>query len=805
MEPPASPERAEPRVPGPRAAWAVVGGALGLTCLFFHRAVFSAQVFTGRDMLLVYAPLRRYWAERVSHGDFPGWYPFDGLGQSFPGTMLSAAFHPSQWLGLVLSTGAAMKLTVLLCPPLALLGTYALLRLYAVPRAGAFFAGLAFAFSGYMVSLTSSLAYLMAGATLPFALWAAVRFLREATPARATVAALGVGGVLLAGDTWAYAFANAFVLLLALTEDGRRAVLVRRGLVLVALGAGVAAPQLFAGVAVFAGGAPGASSVEDALRWSVDPLRLPESLLGPFLANTAVERAVPEEIVKPLLHTGGFSTLWSESLFIGVPVFVLAMAGLRFIPLRRQAPFVAAWSALLALALGSALPFYALLYRVLPLWRPFRYPEKLVVHLSLGLALLAGFGWKAVVASPERMRWTARAAGVLAGLLALVAIAERTAGAWSHAFVLARWPQVPAPTLDTLSHAFSTASFIAAGLAVGCALVLPGLAESRPRMAVLMALQLGAAFTANEPLCILGTEELLDSPPPFIETVKAWADRTGTSVPRVASRIQRFRLPRFEGFEYQDSVALMSRAMLVPDSPALWGVGTAEAYLPAASPRVLHLQDATPGLFTELLPIYGVRFSAYTPADHDALRHKPGVIVAKDPAFELLLVEHPDARPRLSLAKPRCVADAAAALDLLRDAAFRASTQAAVECGDPALSPASDAPLEGHVRVELDAPEHLVVDVDASEDAVLVLNDAWQPGWTALLDGAPTRLLPANVAVRAVPTPRGSHRVELRYRAPGVLPGVCLFAVTCLGLAGAEVLRRRRFPRKTGALTGVGG
>lgn len=803
MEPPASLARAEPRVPGPRAAWAVAGGALGLTCLFFYRAVFSAQVFTGRDMLLVYAPLRRYWAERVAAGGFPGWYPFDGLGQSFPGMMLSAAFHPSQWPGLVLSTGTAMKLSVLLCPPLALLGTYALLRLYAVPRAGAFFAGLAFAYSGYLVSLTSSLAYLMAGATLPFALWAAVRFLREATPARGAIAALGLAGVLLAGDTWAYAFANAFVLLLALTETGPRAVLLRRALGLVALGAGMAAPQLFAGVAVFAGGAPGASSVEDAQRWSVDPWRLAEFLLGPFLANPTVERAAPEELVKSLLRTGGFSTLWSESLFIGVPVMVLAVAGLRFIPFRRWAPFGAAWGAVLALALGSALPLYALLYRVLPLWRPFRYPEKLVVHLTLGLALLAGFGWKAVVRAPEHQRWTARAAGALAGVLALVALAERTAGAWSHLFVLERWPQVPAQTLASLSHAFSTAGLVAAGIALACACVLPGLADSWPRMAVLIALQVGTSFTANEPLILLGSEELLDSPPTFIETVRAWADRNGDPVPRVASRIQRYRLPRFEGFEYQDSVALMSRATLVPDSPALWGIGTAEAYLPAASPRLLRLQDADPRLFTELLPFYGVRFSAYTPADYDALKHKPGPVVARDTVFELLLVEHPEARPRLALARPRCVADAEAALGLLRDASFRASPQAAVECGGTRLPSTGTGPLDGRLRVERDDPEHLVVDVDTPEDSVLVINDAWQSGWTAWFDGAPTRLLPANVAVRAVPAPQGSHRVELRYRAPGVQPGLWLCAATWLGLAMAEGWRRRS-SRKSGAPATVG-
>jgi hypothetical protein len=802
MESPTPPEPSRP--PLPRAAWAVVGGAFALTCLFFHRAVFSTRTFTGRDMLLVYAPLRRYWVERVSHGEFPGWYPYDGLGQSFPGLMLSAVFHPSQWLGLVFSTATALKLSVLLCTPLALLGTYALLRQYAVPRAGAFFAGLVFAFSGYLVSLTSSLAYLMSGATLPLALWAAVRFLRQATPGRAAIAALCLGGVLLAGDTWSYAFANAFVLLLALTEAGPRATLVRRGLVLVVLGAGSAAPQLAAGVAVFADGAPGASSVEDALRWSVDPLRLPEFLMGSFLVDSAVERAVPEQVVKGLLRTGGFATLWSESLFIGVPAFVLAVAGLGFIPWRRWAPFAAVWGAVLALALGPALPFYGLLYRVLPLWRPFRYPEKLVVHLTLGVALMAGFGWKALAQSRERQLLAARVAGGLACVLALLGLVELASGAMLDLFVLPRWPQAPEPTRELISQAFRAAAFLSAGIALGCALALPGFEQSRARTGALMALQLGASFAANGALPILGLDELLDTPPAFIEHVRAWADRTGTRVPRVASRIGHYRLPGFEGFEYQDSVALMSRATLTPDSPALWGVGTAEAYLPAASPRVQDLEDATPGLFTELLPLYGVRFSAYTEDAKAGPRPLPGPIAARDSVFELLLVEHPDARPHLYLARPHCVPDAKAALVLLRTASFRASGEAAVECGGTNL-PGSTTPLQGgELRVEADAPEHLVAEVNAPEGAVLIINDAWQPGWSARIDDAPAPLLPANVAVRAVPLPSGSHRVELRYATPGVPAGLCLFALTWAALAVAQAAHHLRLLRKRGASAPAG-
>jgi|GEM_PF-815664 len=799
MVPPASLERAGVRVSIPRGPWAVVGGALGLTCLFFYRAVFSADVFIARDMLLVYAPLRRYWAQRVSDGDFPGWYPFDGLGQSFAGIMLSAPFHPSQVLGLLFSTGVAMKLAVLACPPLALLGTYALLRLYDVPRSGAFFAGLAFAFSGHLVSLTNSLAYLMAGATLPAALWAAERFLRIATPGRAAVAALGLASVLLAGDTWSYAFANAFVLLLAVTSPEARGARVLRALGLVALGAGLAAPQLFAGLAVFARGAPGASSLEDAQRWSLDPWRLPEFLLGPYLANPTVERAVPEEWVKPLLSTGGFSTLWTDSALIGVPVLVLAVTGLRFLPWKRWAPFAVVWGVVLALALGSALPVYGWLYEALPLWRPFRYPEKLVVHLTWGLAVLAGFGWKALVSSRERARWAALAAGTISGGLLAMALAERLGSMWSRAFVLGRWPRVPPETLGTLSHAFSGAAFIAAGVALGCALVLPGLAGSWHRAGVLMALQLGASFTLNEPLYILGSEELLDSPPVFVDTVREWASKTGVSTPRVASRIQRFRLPRFEGFEFQDSVALMARASLMPDTPALWGIGAADAYLPAASSRLQRLQVQHPGFFTESQPLYGVRFSAYTPAAYEALEPKPGRVVARDDVFELLLVEHADALPRLFLARPHCVPDESAALGLLRTVAFRADAQAAVECGAAPLPTSGAEPLTGRVALAHETPEHLLVDVESSGDAVLVVNDAWQAGWTASLDGEPTRLLPANVAVRAVGVPQGRHRIELRYRAPGVLPGLILAAVTLLGLALTEGWRRRRGPALTKA------
>ncbi|MBU8900386.1 YfhO family protein [Corallococcus sp. M34] len=760
---------------------AVVGGAIGLTCLFFYRAVFTRDVFTARDMLLVYAPVRRYWAERVSRGEFPEWYPFDGLGQSFPGMVLSGVLHPSQLLGWVFSTGDAMKLTVLACFPLALLGTYLLLREARAPRTGAGMGAAIFAFSGYLVCITNNLGYLLAGATLPLTLWAALRFIRAGGPGRAAVAAALLASVLLAGDTWTYAIANAFVLLLAILGDDTTpgSIRARRSVTLVLLGALLAAPQLLAGSAVLAAGAPGASSLEDAQRWSLDPWRLLELGLGPFLANPAQERGVPEEFVKGLLRTGGFSSLWVDSVFLGVPALVLALTGLRSLP-RRAWPFIAAGFALLLLAMGSALPFYRLLYTALPLWRPFRYPEKLMVHVSLGVALLAGLGWKAVVESPARARRAMWTSSVLAVLCALMAGAEQWAGAWTALCVRTRWPTVSPEQLTHASSAFSNAAWVACGIAGVTALLVRGLAESRVHQLALVLVQGASAFVANEPLYIVGPPSLLETPPAFAEVLRAIPTKDGAPRHRVASRVDRLNLPRFDAFEFQDSVALMSRASFTPNTPALWGIESAESYLPAASARLQHLEEDLPETFTTLLPIYGVGYSVYAPEQYQRLATRPGPIVAQDEAFGLELVAHPTALPRVALMRPRCVPDADTALGLLMDPRFPIATEAAVECG--ALQPPHTEGAVGTVRVERFDPEHIALDVSATTDGVVLINDAWQRGWEAQQDGVPVPILPANIAVRAIPVSAGAHHVVLSYRAPGLRVGLGVSLVTLLSL-----------------------
>jgi len=88
-------------------------------------------------------------------------------------------------------------------------------------------------------------------------------------------------------------------------------------------------------------------------------------------------------------------------------------------------------------------------------------------------------------------------------------------------------------------------------------------------------------------------------------------------------------------------------------------------------------------------------------------------------------------------------------------------------------------------------PNALVVDVDARTNALLVLAEAWYPGWQAEIDGHPTACVPANAWMRAVPVATGRHEVHLYFRQDYLLPGF-LVSVASLGLLIAAVSKRRR-------------
>jgi hypothetical protein len=94
----------------------------------------------------------------------------------------------------------------------------------------------------------------------------------------------------------------------------------------------------------------------------------------------------------------------------------------------------------------------------------------------------------------------------------------------------------------------------------------------------------------------------------------------------------------------------------------------------------------------------------------------------------------------------------------------------------PAEGPLPAAGDTSRDEAVIDAFHHNSIElhVRSSAPALLVVAEAWYPGWCATVNGVPSEVLPANVWMRAVRVPAGESRVEMRYVEPSLGRGVVI-------------------------------
>ena len=148
----------------------------------------------------------------------------------------------------------------------------------------------------------------------------------------------------------------------------------------------------------------------------------------------------------------------------------------------------------------------------------------------------------------------------------------------------------------------------------------------------------------------------------------------------------------------------------------------------------------------------------------------------------------PDPQPRAWLVGRTRIADGEAAFSALLDPAFEPRVEAIVASGTPLVD---GVPPEGSVRWLDRRADRQRLETTSPRPALLVLADAYDPGWRASVDGGRTPLLRANVAFRAVAVPQGRHVVELVYRPRSVVVGLAVSGSALLVVAALFVASRR--------------
>jgi len=147
--------------------------------------------------------------------------------------------------------------------------------------------------------------------------------------------------------------------------------------------------------------------------------------------------------------------------------------------------------------------------------------------------------------------------------------------------------------------------------------------------------------------------------------------------------------------------------------------------------------------------------------------------------------------------KARVVADEAAAMAALKTTT--PGTTAILE--EATLSPeeksAATALSGGAVvagkLVEL-RRNSLVAEIDAPAAGVVVVAEAYHPGWRATVDRRDAHIVPANGALRGLVVGPGKHRIEMTFHVG--LPG-WIMLLSPAGMAAALLLTRRRATRET--------
>jgi uncharacterized membrane protein YfhO len=113
-----------------------------------------------------------------------------------------------------------------------------------------------------------------------------------------------------------------------------------------------------------------------------------------------------------------------------------------------------------------------------------------------------------------------------------------------------------------------------------------------------------------------------------------------------------------------------------------------------------------------------------------------------------------------------------------------------VETGtNPAMALDEMPPTNGRAEVTMLTPNRVVVTVESSGDALLILTQAWAPDWRARVDGRPTEVRRVGGVVQGVMVNAGATHVELVYRPVADFVGLAISGSTALLLAAWKLVR----------------
>lgn len=766
------------RTPG--RSWWWVGPVLAPFVVFF-KALVGRQLLAPGDGLSVFLPLHVVAARIWSAGEVPGWNPFAFSGSPLLALSQAAVFYPPNLVFVLLPLVAANNVTVVLSFVVAGSGAYALTRHLCQDAAGAAVAGLAFAFSGFMFGHIGHQNMIASAAWLPWVIFGYELLRARTSPLRILVAGGALAMLALAGHPQIL-----LISLLALgiysaaltIGEGRSGRGRPIGVLLVVVGAGLAlgAIQILPTAAILPFTDRSTLTYEVATSYSFPLTHLP-LLVFPYLFGNNVP-------VAPF--SAGYQGAWNLTElagYAGTATLCLAAGGWTMWRRDRRAlALLVSAAGCLVIALGSSTPVGRLVFE-LPVYGQLRSWGRYVLVVDLVVAVLAGFGVAALRrGSREDRRRAARGAGlVLAGVAAaalLIPLVSRL-----DPFVVDGNTRVLALGLPVL---FAAAAWGLSALSIRSTRLM-GVLACTVVVADLL-LSFGAFYEWRAAGLPPARSEAVLSP----ERIPSWG-----RVPDLPGGVDRFlvaspdpgpvapylnvtsakMLRSANGYDplaprsYLDAVGGMTYLGQITEPGDLWRPGSDILDLLRVS--LLLVPDRSPAPPSDFAG--GPAQAASTPGV-SRYEYQPAV----PSAFLVGKVEE------------STLEEAVAAVRGTRD--FDPASTALVDEPCEQCSSMDRPGQAGSVVVQRHDSGRIKVQVDASAPAMLVVSEAWFPGWTAMVDGESRPVHRVDGLVLGVPVSSGEGVVELVYRPPGFRVGAIVTALSIGGLLISHAIWKRRLP-----------
>jgi hypothetical protein len=475
----------------------------------------------------------------------------------------------------------------------------------------------------------------------------------------------------------------------------------------------------------------------------------------------------------------GENRFWFHSIYAGALVLAGACAAVQ---VRKPWTVALAAAALLlaVLAMGHYTPVYALATRAVPMLNRFRYPEKMLAPLAVVLPVLGAEGLASKAPSRRLLAALAIAAALGAAAWGLAGRGEPLARA--HAPT----PQVARAAGQKLGH--DGRHLLMFGL---CGAALCFAARRRRLSPTTCAQALGVLAAAD--VALAGTALVWLAPRALLDTpaqARGLLVPDGPAPPRILHTPETERVPLPEDLAADLRVTALQRDRLLPAFNVREHVGSFVGY------GSMHpFEDDW--LFLRL---------SWQKWQALAARLATGYVFEPSGVRRL---EH--ALPRARLAGARVQSGT---LTGAREAILAAAPEVAIVDADEALFEGVPLSLEqartlaaklptaaaGEAVLFAWRPEEIRVRTHAAAPALLVLCEAWFPGWRASVDGNEAPIFRADALARAVPVGAGAHDVRVWFEAPAVGLGArasgCTLGALLLFAALAR-RRRRRLSRQT--------